>query len=181
MHKRTLVYSLSLTALVAGSLGTAALADRMREGYGWGMGGFDFAAADTDGDGRLTPDEMKAIRAARIADLDADKDGRISAEEMIARDMRGAETRIRARVAAMMERMDADGDGTLTAAEVLSMPMPGEQMLGWLDKDNDGAVSKAEFDAARERMHDGMSRGQRGQRGHMMHGEAPPMMGEGAN
>ncbi len=177
MQKRTLVYSLSLAALVAGSLGSAAMADRMRDHHGWrmgGEGGFDFAAADADGDGRLTADEMKAHRAARIADLDADKDGRISAEEMIARDMKEAEARIRARVGKMMERMDADGDGALTAAEVMAMPMPGERMFGWLDKDGDGAVSKAEFDTARDRMHDRMGKGPKGPRGHMGHGDAPP-------
>lgn len=167
MQTRTLAYSLSLAALVAGALGSAAMADRMRDHHGWKMGGeaVDFTAADADGDGNLTLEEMKAYRAARIADLDADKDGRISAEELIARDMKVAEAGIRARVAKMMERMDADGDGALTAAEVMSMPMPDERMFGRLDRDGDGAVSKAEFDAARDRMHDRMGKGPKGPHG----------------
>lgn len=160
MQKRTLVYTATLAAILAGGLGSAAMADRMRDHGGMGPMGmmmqdgpmFDFDKVDTDKDGKITPEEFAAARAARIAELDADKDGKISTDELVAMRMRGAEDRIRAQVGQMMQRMDADGDGVLTAAEVLAMPGPGPQMLARVDTDGDGAVSKAEAEAVRDRM-----------------------------
>lgn len=178
MQKRTLVYTATLAAILAGGLGSAAMADRMRDHGGMGPMGmmmqdgpmFDFDKVDTDKDGKITPEEFAAARAARIAELDADKDGKISTDELVAMRMRGAEDRIRAQVGQMMQRMDADGDGVLTAAEVLAMPGPGPQMLARVDTDGDGAVSKAEAEAARDRM---MARmGDHGQgRNHRDHGK----------
>lgn len=178
MQKRTLVYTATLAAILAGGLGSAAMADRMRDHGGMGPMGmmmqdgpmFDFDKVDTDKDGKITPEEFAAARAARIAELDADKDGKISTDELVAMRMRGAEDRIRAQVGQMMQRMDADGDGVLTAAEVLAMPGPGPQMLARVDTDGDGAVSKAEAEAARDRM---MARmGDHGQgRSHRDHGK----------
>lgn len=172
MQKRTLVYTAALASILAGGLGSAALADRMRDHGGMGPMGmimqdgpmFDFDKLDADKDGKITPEEFASARAARVAELDADKDGKISADELVAMRMRGAEERIRAQVDQMMQRLDADGDGMLTAAEVLAMPGPGPKMLARVDTDGDGAISKAEADAAREKM---MSRMER--RGHGEH------------
>lgn len=190
MQKRTLAYTLTLAAVTFGALGTAAMADRMRQddrpwpmiahgmahggpgfGPGFGPGGpgamMDFDALDADKDGKVTAEELAAHRKARIDGLDANADGRIDAAELVAMQMREAEARAKDRAERMIEMMDADGDGALGAAELLAMPMPGAQMLERLDADGDGAISKAEFDAAMQRMEHGPGpRGERGERGH---------------
>lgn len=183
MQKRTIAYTLTLAAVTFGALGTAAMADRMRQddrpwpmiaqgmahgGPGFGPGAMpDFDALDADKDGKVTVEEMAAHRKARIDGLDANADGKIDAAELVAMQMREAEARAKDRADHMIEMMDADGDGALGVAELLAMPMPGARMLDRLDTDGDGAISKAEFDAAMQRMEHGPGpRGERGDKGH---------------
>ena len=80
---------------------------------------------DKDGDGKLSADEMKAMREARIAKMeemkkemlekyDADKDGKLSEDERAkARADREAE---------MLKKFDTDGDGKLSDEEKAKMP-----------------------------------------------------------
>ncbi len=151
--------------------------------------GMGFAAFDADGDGRITREELRAVRAAAVEGLDADGDGFITAEELAAHRLRQAEARIAAQAACIVARLDLDGDGRLGAAELAAgvgmgagpgggmMP---ERMFDRLDTDTDGAVTEAEFAAARQRMRDMHGAGPRGRmdrserpgrRGHD-HGEA---------
>jgi hypothetical protein len=168
----TLSRNLGIAALAAAmALGATGFAlaergDHARMGMeGRGpMAGLDFAALDADGDGKITKEEMQAPRAARLAALDADGDGKISLEELKADHLRQATERADQRAQRMMAAMDADGDGMLTAAELLAGPGPG-MMFDRVDTDGDGAISKAEADAIRDRMADRMAR--RGEhRGH---------------
>lgn len=77
--------------------------------------GMMFDVADTDGDGFLTADELDAVRTARmIARMDGDGDGRISRAEMEPRAERRAGRDGGGRG---FGRADADGNGTLSAAE----------------------------------------------------------------
>lgn len=122
-----------------------------------------FEAADADKDGKVTPDEMAALRTARIASLDADSDGFVTREEMTAYQLEAARSRITARVDAMFTRLDADGDGRLGAPELLARGTP-ERMFERLDRDGDGAVSKAEAEMARARMGDDRGRHYRAHR-----------------
>lgn len=174
MKKQMILSGAILSALVAVSLGTAAMADRNGMRMGGMMDGdmagggplamFDFAAVDADKDGKITLDEMKVHRQARIAGLDADGDGKISAAELQAMEMRGAEARAKARADRMLQGMDADGDGFLTAAELLAGPgMAPQGMFGRVDADNDGAITQDEVDAARDRMQERMGKRGRGE------------------
>ncbi|WP_264465767.1 penta-EF hand family protein [Roseitranquillus sediminis] len=80
---------------------------------------------------------------------------------MVAHMERQAEERRQRMAERMIERLDQDGDGTVDAEELAAR---GEGrhggMLRMMDADWDGAVTEAEFDAARERMED--RRGGRG-------------------
>jgi Ca2+-binding EF-hand superfamily protein len=160
---------------------------------GW-MPGFDFATFDADGDGKVTPAEIAARRAAEAAALDANGDGKLSAEELVAADMRHALLRAQARVAARIAAQDADGDGMLSAAELALPPGP-QGMFDRLDADNDGAVTQDELAAAEARMsarmgdrmtgrhHDGKGYHDRhgDKRGDRMRGDRGQMGQPGAN
>ncbi|MEH7829013.1 EF-hand domain-containing protein [Gemmobacter denitrificans] len=172
MQKRNIAYTLAVTALLVGGLGSAALADKAREHGGEGgpmgmmmMGGplAQFDVIDTDKDGKLSPDEMAAHRAARVAEMDGDKDGKISAAELEAAHLKMANDMAKTRSARMMERLDGDKDGTLTVAEMQEQmgKGPGRKMMKHVDADGDGALSRAELEAARDWM---MKRGHK--RGH---------------
>ncbi len=145
--------------------------DGMGPGMGGRMGpgmGMSFALLDTNGDGQVTVEEIEARQAARFAAADADGNGGLSAEEMVAM----AETqRLEMLTDAMTERLariDDNGDGQVQAEEMTArMPNP-VMMFDVMDADNDGAITQAEFDAAREQMDD---RGPRGEHRGERHGE----------
>lgn len=143
------------TAEAAG--GDAAMEMPMDGSMGAMMGGmmggvgFDFAALDSDGDGKLTEAEIRAHRQAAIAGFDADGDGLISAAELSAQMMQRMQARAEAMAAARVARSDSDGDGKLSAAELLSPPIAG-RMLARIDGDGDGAITEAEIAAARAQM-----------------------------
>jgi Ca2+-binding EF-hand superfamily protein len=137
----------------------------------------DFATLDTNGDGKLTVEDITAKRAARAAALDANKDGLISADELVAQRMQDIQTRVEAGAKAEVAALDLDGDGQLSAAELAAGPGMGmgkgrgmagghrdgamtgagpmagpERMIARFDTDKDGAVSEAEFDAGKLQM-----------------------------
>ena len=159
MQKRTIGYSLALAALLTGALGSAALADRMREhgngpmgmmmGHGpFGGPDFDFDAVDADKDGKITPEEFKAFRAAQLKVVDTDNDGKITEAELVAEAVKRAEARAKAVAPEMMKDLDADGDGAVSVTELQAAgPQMRAKMLRRIDTDGDGAVSKAELEA----------------------------------
>ena len=127
---------------------------------------FDFSAADTDGDGKVTQDEMTAARAARFAEADTNGDGVLSVEELVARAEAQRAQRMNDRMQGMIERMDTDGDGMLSAEEM--DPPRSAMMFSRLDRDDDGAISEDELAQARERFGD---RAKKMERRHGEHGE----------
>ncbi len=169
--------SKSLIAALALSLGATALAaptllsahDRngrlggMMGGMMMGDGpgaGFDFAAVDTDGDGKITEAELRAYHQARVSGVDTDGDNMISTEELTAKMIEGMQARAEAMAKARVEAQDANGDGKLSAEELLAPPMAGRLFLR-MDADGDGAVSEDEIAEMHERlgqMHGGMWR-----------------------
>lgn len=141
-----------------------AMGGMMGGGFHGAMGfgaGFDFAAIDTDSDGKLTEAEIRAHRQAGMAGFDADGDGLISAAELSGQMMQRMQERAEAMAAARIARSDIDGDGKLSAAELLSPPMAG-RMLSRIDADGDGAITEDEIAAARAAMaeHRGEGRGE---------------------
>ena len=107
----------------------------------------DFATLDTDGNGEITQEEMRAHAAARFARADTDGDGFLSAAELEAK---GAE-RAKKRSARMLKHLDADGDGQLSQEEMEKRGRGGK-MFSRIDADDSGTISEAEFAAAQERM-----------------------------
>lgn len=159
---------------IAITAGTVAEAQRMM-----GPGGA-FEAHDTDGDGRITAEEIAAARAARIEGLDANGDGLLSAEEIAAHQMRLMQPRIEEQARRMVERLDVDGDGLLSVEEMSAdaMPMmggaPGRGLMR-MDTDGDGVVTREEYDTGHTRMreHRGEMRGHHGPRGGAPYGHGP--------
>lgn len=189
---------LTFATLIAAGLGSVAIAentpmqgDMMGGGmmHDGGMMGGDmqggpfqnFAEIDADKDGKITPAEIEAFRAARFAAADTNKDGSLSAEEMIAMHEAMRAERQLQRSTQMIAKFDKNADGLLTADE---MPQPGDEgaMFDRLDTDKDGAISQAEADAAKEMMrgHRGHGKG-KGFMGMMGHGHGDMMQDEGDN
>lgn len=98
-----------------------------------------FTAADSNGDGAVTAEEMAAVRAARFAQMDADGNGSVTREEFDAA-ARKAEAERRAKA---FTRRDANGDGVISAEEMASR---GDRMSR-ADADQDGVITRAEIDA----------------------------------
>lgn len=68
---------------------------------------------DTDHDGKLSPEERKAIGEARFKQMDSDGDGFVSHDEAQA----SAVKRATERSERMFKAADADGDGRISRAE----------------------------------------------------------------
>ena len=104
-----------------------------------------FQTGDANGNGRLDPDEIEALRLRGFQRADANHDGRISKEEQQAaasRQKRRADM-ARALGDGQMERFDADGDGSVSLAEFENAPRPGFALA---DINSDGALDRAEMD-----------------------------------
>lgn len=188
MNRRTLGYTLALAAILGGGLGSAAIADRMREHRQLGslevigpMDGpaFDFAAVDADKDGKISLTELKAFRAAKLKTADTDGNGQISEDELVAFRLRDIEQAIRDNVKDELTQMDVDGDSAVSLTELQATPSHALRFFDRIDTDGDGAVSQAEVDAAKARMAEmrkGMGPGRHGKGargGHGQHGQMP--------
>ncbi|MFZ5893872.1 MAG: EF-hand domain-containing protein [Myxococcota bacterium] len=90
------------------------------------------AKMDTNGDGKVTLDEMRAGAKERFTKLDADKNGVLSATEL---NKNGHPHR-------MMLRADANKDGQVTAAESVAAV---DGFFKKLDKNNDGVLTGEEL------------------------------------
>jgi Ca2+-binding EF-hand superfamily protein len=141
----------TLSAIVLATvIGAVALPAIAREGFGHNERGpragnpmMQFGQMDTDGDGKITTEEMAAFRAARFAEQDSDGDGFLTKDEMLAAQMAKIQDRMGKRIEHMMIEQDADDDGKISLEE-LSATDRGAQMFSRLDLDGDGAVSQDE-------------------------------------
>ena len=165
-----------LTALTLGTLAAAlvastAMADRGpgadRAGGQGPFAAFDFAAVDTNKDGKITLEEIAAHRTAEIAAADTDKDGLLSEAELSALNHKRLSDRAGSMATRMISRLDSDKDGKLSADE-MQAARPAQRMFDRVDTDKDGALSEAEIAAAKDRMAD--RRGGKHRRGGDRHG-----------
>lgn len=156
MTLKTLIAA-SLAISVTGGLALAdsgtSRSDKGARGAAW----MSFEAIDTDGDGVITRAEALAAARARFDARDTDGDGALDADEFAAAmaGMNGrAGPRAASRGAAMFDRMlawrDSDGDGKLSFDEIGAPPVL--RMMERADRDADGVVTRAEFDAMQSRM-----------------------------
>lgn len=144
MKRATLISTAAVLAILAGSVGAqAAGRDDVRRGDHGPR--FSFEELDANSDGKVTPEEMTAHKAARFAAADTDGDGKLSVEEMAARAESDRAERMKKGLARMIEKRDTDGDGLLSIEEI--GPKDGEKsrFMEKLDSDGDGAVSAEEF------------------------------------
>jgi Ca2+-binding EF-hand superfamily protein len=116
---------------------------------------------DTNGDGMLDEQELRASREAAFATADAGGDGYLTVGELEAARMAGdVDRRTRGlgialgprgraaeTLAERLERLDTDGDGRVAKQEFLAAPHP----LLRLDGDGDGRLTREELERGRER------------------------------
>lgn len=129
--------------------------------------GFDIAAMDTNKDGKVTKAEEEAFRAARFKEADTNGDGKLSADEMVAMQIKQMQARLAEHAAKMIKRADTDADGMLSAAEMAARPGP-EMMFDKIDANHDGAVTQDEVDAMQAHMQQKHGKGH-GKHGHGKH------------
>jgi len=146
--KKTLIL-LGLSAVMAGSVMTTAMAEgRGERGH---MPMLNFDQIDADKDGKVTAEEFAAFRTAEFAKADTNADGQINAEELAAKHVADATARAAEMSAKMIERMDENADGQISPEEMENGPRRGS-LFDRADEDGDGALTKAEVENAMSKM-----------------------------
>ena len=117
---------------------------------GRGGRGFDpemmFERMDTNGDGKITRDELPAQAPPMLERMDSDGDGAITREELSnfqpggGRGQGGRGQPMNSE--RMFEQFDANGDGKITEDE---LPEDAPPLLQRFDRDGDGAVTREEL------------------------------------
>lgn len=122
----------------------------MRGGPGLQM----FENFDSDGDGRVTQDDVDAVRLERFNAFDADGDGALTLEEYQALWMDAMQRRM----VRGFQRHDTDGDAQVTIEEFSETT---GNMVQRFDRDGDGVVTIEEMRQGRphSRRGDGPGRG----------------------
>lgn len=100
---------------------------------------------DANNDGALSRDEFLAGPSERFAQLDANHDGQLSADERPERGEHGWRGRGHGGRGGGMHDADANNDGTISRAE---FDASGVALFQRLDGNNDGQVTRAEAEAA---------------------------------
>ncbi|MBV7409232.1 EF-hand domain-containing protein [Maritimibacter sp. DP1N21-5] len=146
-----------------------------------------FADLDENGDGSITAEDFTARAQAFFDGADADGDGSVTLSELTAANVarfdeayearvtraapgevpgRPSDAQVTARAEKMAQHMiargDADGNATLEGEEMQTGDRAA-RMIDRFDTDDDGAISKAEFDAMKARR--GNGHGERMERG----------------
>ena len=143
--------AIAALAVIGALLGTAALAQKGEMGMGGpgeGRGAMlteMFDTMDADKDGKLTYAEMEAHRKAEFAAADTNGDGVLSPEELSARALARFQEKLGERTQGMLDTMDNDGNGSLSEAEMGEGP--GMRNFARIDADNDGFVTRDEIQA----------------------------------
>jgi Ca2+-binding EF-hand superfamily protein len=171
MQKRTKIILASTVAVVflAGAVGVSKAKESFQGGFHSGSGFMKharfgghrknamhekiFDKFDTNKDGTITKAEITGVRKSELAKYDANKDGKLSLNEFqsLWTDL------MRDRMVDHFQRLDNDGDASVTESEIAK---PMNRMMSFLDRNNDGAISKDEL--KRKGRGHGMRRGGHG-------------------
>ncbi len=166
MKRATLMMTATALAIALGGVAEAKPFDRGDRAGRMGQPMIDFAAADTDGNGALSQDEIQAYGQARLTAADTDGDGFLSIAELAALRETERQARLERMGERMIERLDADEDGKLSIEELTNRgDTRRDRMFDRIDTDGDGEISQAEFAAMGKRMADRRDGG-RDHRGH---------------
>ena len=164
MTKKILIGSVAAglaLALLGGSLALAQGWRHQHGGWGGGAGSGPGAAMierfDRSGDGRVSQEDVDAVRAERFAAFDAEGDGALSLEEYEALWLDA----MRPRMVRSFQRLDVDGDARVTEEEFLA---PYRRLVERFDRTGDGVITEDEVrETMRERRRE--MRGRHGARG----------------
>lgn len=139
-----------IAAIIAGGVALTAGSALAQKPGGMHRALISFETMDRDGNGEITQQEFETRHEARFAAADGDGDGMLSREEMIL----AGQKRLEERVDAMIERFDEDLDGLLSQTEVPEprKSKRADRHFERMDQDDSGSISKAEYDEARDHM-----------------------------
>ena len=139
--KRFAGFAFGAAGLVGVALPSVAFAD----------GEARFESMDTNGDGKISPDEHSAAASRMFEKMDTNADGKVTAAEMTAakQNMTGKKAEKGEMTSAeKIKKFDTNGDGVLTADEHAAAA---KTMFDKMDTDHDGYLSKAEVKAGHEK------------------------------
>jgi len=155
MKQRNRILLVTAILAIGGSAALGGVSYAGRDGGGWkrhhmGMGHHRshgmLEKFDTNGDGKVTKEEIEAAQADLLARYDADNKGGLKLEEF-----EGVWLELtRERMVDRFQDLDADGDGTVTKAEI---DRKLARMMQVMDRDGDGAISADDFGKKHRRGH----------------------------
>ncbi len=159
----------AIAALLA-TTSTAALADRgFCGGEGRGRMMLEmFDTIDANKDGNITEAEFEAHRTAEFTAADTNGDGMLSSDELAQQHLARMSAKAAERSARMIENLDDNGDGSLSLDEMYQTVR--ERGFARMDRDDDGTISKDEAEGAMERFAEGRRHHRRGMGGGMGEG-----------
>ena len=139
MNKLMLASVTTLTIIGVGiaTTGSAFADDKKRKGKG--KRGVNIERIDTDKSGSISLEEFASVGLGKMIAADKDGDGILSTDEVSA--AMEAE-RKRRREEAMMKRLDVNGDGSITVAELQDRM---SKQFALLDRNSDGSLSEEEI------------------------------------
>lgn len=134
-----LILLLGASSLALAAPGGARDADRaeMREEM--------FNRLDADGDGQFTAEDLENQAALRFEENDTNGDGFLSSDEMKAAAEQRLSERAERMSTRMMDRLDEDGDGRLSLEEASAGGKRSGRMFERADANGDGVITRAEF------------------------------------
>jgi len=134
--KKTLTFAL-VTGLAFGT--TAAFA----EGREHGHGDMFFNKLDTNQDGKVTREELKADITTRFSAIDTNKDGKVTQDEA-SQYFTAKRDEMKQKFGERLKEADTNKDGKWSKEELSKMP---ERRFGKLDANSDGFVTQQELEA----------------------------------
>jgi len=138
---------LTATALaLVGALAIASFAQANAQSADDGKAG-GMKRSDTNGDGKISLEEMSQRRGKRFDKLDANGDGKLSEDELRAKIKKNPEKRSKR----MVKRMDKDGDGMISREEFDAQT---GKIFSRIDANSDGFVDEVEMQTFRKKRRD---------------------------